>query len=45
MDLTLSLIALAASIYFAKESHDDYRIKSAMIWALLIGWNLHTFLG
>jgi hypothetical protein len=45
MDFTLSLIALLASAYFAKEAYDNYRIGIAMIWASLVGWNLHTILG
>jgi uncharacterized membrane protein len=44
MDFVIGLIVLVASIYFAKESYDDQRIGSAMFWASLVGWNIHSLL-
>jgi hypothetical protein len=41
----LLLIGTLAAAYFAKEAYDNYRIGIAMIWASLVGWNLHTILG
>jgi hypothetical protein len=45
MDFALNLIVTLASVYFAKEAYEDYRIVPAMFWSCLIGWNLHTLIG
>lgn len=38
----LFLTGLAA--YFAKEEYDRGRIGWAMVWAALLGWDLHSLL-
>lgn len=42
--IIINLILLFFSLYFAKEAYDNQRVKLAMLWAMLIGWNLHTII-
>jgi len=45
MDFALNLFVLLLSAYFAKQEYDNNHIRTAMLWSMLFGWNLHTFLG
>jgi hypothetical protein len=45
MGFVLEIVVLLASLYYAKEEYDNQRIGYAMLWASLVGWNLHTILG
>ena len=38
----LTIILTAMAVYFAKQEYDNGRIGLAMLWAGILGWDLHT---
>jgi hypothetical protein len=40
MNVVLTLMA----VYFAKQEYENGRIGWAMLWSLLLGWDIHSLL-
>ena len=42
--LELSIIATLVAAYFTKSDYDTQQYSSAIFWAVLLGWDIHTVL-
>jgi hypothetical protein len=42
--MIINLILVFIAVYFAKKEYEDGRMKWAMFWTALIGWDLHALL-
>ena len=40
----INVIITIIAAYFAKQEYDRGRIGWAMLWSVLLGWDLHTLL-
>jgi hypothetical protein len=42
--LELSIFASLVAAYFTKNDYDNQQYGSAIFWAVLLGWDIHTVL-
>jgi hypothetical protein len=40
----ITVLLLFLALFFAKKEYDANRIKWAMFWSLLVGWDFHALI-